>query len=72
MPRAKGGGSKKFGRNRASEANKRYINNDTREKNKAKRVIADCNRSANPEKTLQSILLTLNPKVANYARKTMY
>lgn len=46
-----------------------YRNNDVREKNKAKRVIADCNRSAEPKSTLEKILPTLNPKVAVYCRK---
>ena len=68
MP-SKSGGSKKFGRNKGSESNKRYINNDTREKNKAKRIIADCNRSSEPDKTLKKILPTFNPKVAVYCRK---
>ena len=48
---------------------KSYRNNEIREKNKANRVIADCNRSSEPEKTLEKILPTLNPKVSVYCRK---
>lgn len=48
---------------------KSYRTNEVREKNKAKRVIADCNRSSNPTKTLKKLLPQLNEKVRHYAKK---
>lgn len=49
-----------------------YRNNEMREKNKAKRVIADCNRSKNPTETLKRLIPLLNEKVAHYAKKALW
>ena len=48
-----------------------YRNNEVREKNKAKRIIADCNRSKNPAETLKRLIPLLNEKVAHYAKKAL-
>jgi len=62
-------GTKKYGRNKGSAKMLRYNNENRANKNKAKRVIKDVNRSRNPETTLEKIFPFLDANTQVYVKK---